>query len=72
MLLYVDVVENYLQMGSTAVVTSDAIFNKAALVQHDYDQIAERAKVTAAIAANCERLNIIALKYARSCQRNRD
>ncbi|KAG0627854.1 hypothetical protein M758_2G233000 [Ceratodon purpureus] len=66
-----DAVESYLQVGSTAVVTSNAIFNKTALVQHDYDQIADRAKRVATVAANSERVDSSTLKYTRNGQRFR-
>jgi hypothetical protein len=58
-------------VGSTAVVTSDAIFDKSALAQHDFVQIADRARRVAAVAANSERVDTSTLKYTRNVQRFR-
>jgi len=42
-----DSVKSYLQVGSAAVILSDAVFNKIALSQHDYTQIFHLGKLVA-------------------------
>lgn len=52
--LCAETVKSYLQVGSTAVILSDAVFNKTALSQHDYARILQLSKIVAALLTSSD------------------
>lgn len=53
--VYTGTMESYLCAGATAVVLSDAIFDKSAMTNHDYTEISKRSAVATALASSIRR-----------------
>lgn len=53
--VYTGTMESYLCAGATAVVLSDAIFDKSAMTNHDYTEIMKRSAVATALASSIRR-----------------
>jgi hypothetical protein len=53
--VYTGTMESYLCAGATAVVLSDAIFDKSAMTNHDYTEILKRSAVATALASSIRR-----------------
>lgn len=53
--VYTETMESYLCAGATAVVLSDAIFDKSAMMNRDYTEISKRSAVASALASSIRR-----------------
>jgi len=53
--VYTGTMESYLCAGATAVVLSDAIFDKSAMTNHDYTEISKRSAAATALVSSIRR-----------------